>query len=65
MLRERFAWPPPDFSPLANLGSSSQRKLDNQPAPPIRVATWLNTKPIDLDALRGKVVLVKFGHRRL
>ena len=48
MLREKFHWPPPDFSPLASLRSDSERKLDGRPAPPLRIATWLNTDPIDL-----------------
>ena len=43
------------------LESNSKRKLEDQPAPPLRVATWLNAKPVDLAALRGKVVLVEFG----
>ena len=64
MLKEKFGWPPPDFSPLRNLRSDSERKLDGQPAPPLRIATWLNTDPIDLAALRGKVVLVEFGDIR-
>jgi Carboxypeptidase regulatory-like domain/AhpC/TSA family len=61
MLREKFGWPKPDFSPLRTLGSSSERNLDGQPAPPLRIASWLNSKPIDLAAFRGKVVLVEFG----
>ena len=61
MLKEKFGWPPPDFSPLANVWTHSQRKLDDQPAPPLRIATWLNAKPVDLASLRGKVVLVEFG----
>jgi hypothetical protein len=62
MLREKFGWPPPDFSPLRTLSSGSERKLDGQPAPPLHIASWLNTKPMDLAALRGKVVLVEFGN---
>ena len=42
------------------LWSHSERKLEDQPAPPLRIATWLNAKPVDLAALRGKVVLVEF-----
>ncbi|MGO9916722.1 MAG: carboxypeptidase regulatory-like domain-containing protein [Isosphaeraceae bacterium] len=61
MLRQKFGWPKPDFSRLRSLGSSSKRNLDGQPAPPIRVAKWLSTKPMDLASLRGKVVLVEFG----
>ncbi len=64
MLREKFGWPPPDFSPLTTLGSRSERKLDGQTAPPLRIASWLNTEPMDLAALRGKVVLVEFGDIR-
>ena len=61
MLREQFGWPPQDFSPLAGLGSFSMRDPDGQPAPPLRIASSLNTKPIDVAALKGKVVLVEFG----
>jgi hypothetical protein len=61
MLRERFGWPPPDFSPLGEIGSYSERKIDGQPAPPLRIATWLNARPMDLATLRGKVVLIEFG----
>jgi peroxiredoxin len=60
MLRDKFAWPPPDFSPLKELGSPSETKLDGKDAPPLRVATWLNSKPLELGALRGKVVLLEF-----
>jgi thiol-disulfide isomerase/thioredoxin len=60
MLRAKFGWPPPDLSPLKNLGSPSEKKLDGKDAPPLRVATWLNSKPVDLGALRGKVVLLEF-----
>jgi Carboxypeptidase regulatory-like domain len=61
MLREKYGWPPPDFSPLRNLGSYSERRLDGQPAPALRIARWLNSSPIDLASLKGKVVLVEFG----
>jgi peroxiredoxin len=64
MLGEKFGWPLRDFSPLTTLGSRSERKLDGQTAPRLRIASWLNTKPMDLAALRGKVVLVKFGNIR-
>jgi peroxiredoxin len=60
MLRDKFAWPPPDFSPLKDLGSPSETKLDAREAPRLQVATWLNSKPLDLSALRGKVVLLEF-----
>ena len=30
MLQEKFAWPPPDLSPLANLVSPSEKKLDGK-----------------------------------
>ena len=62
MLREKYHWPPPDFTALKNFSSASQRKLDGQPAPPLRIASWLNSEPMDLAALRGKVVLVEFGN---
>ena len=59
MLREKFGWPPPDFSPLATLGSPSKNTLDEKTAPPLQVASWLNSKPLDL-VRRGKVVLLEF-----
>jgi hypothetical protein len=60
LLREKFAWPKPDLSPLKNLGTPTEKKLDDQQAPPLRVAKWLNSQPLELDALRGKVVLLEF-----
>jgi peroxiredoxin len=60
MLREKYDWPKCDLSPLRNLGSPSDKKRDNQPAPPLHVARWLNSQPRDLAALRGKVVLLEF-----
>ncbi len=60
MLREKYHWPTPDFSPLRDLQSPRDKKLDGAAAPPLRVATWLNSKPIDLAAMRGKVVLLEF-----
>ncbi len=61
LLRTKFDWPQPDFSPLTTLGSLSSRMLDGQPAPPLRIGSWLNVKPMDLTSLRGKVVLIEFG----
>jgi beta-lactamase regulating signal transducer with metallopeptidase domain len=60
MFREKYHWPPPDFSRLKNLGSPSEKKLEGAVAPPLRVASWLNAKPLDLATLRGKVVLLEF-----
>jgi beta-lactamase regulating signal transducer with metallopeptidase domain len=60
LLRERYNWPKPNLLPLKELASSSEMKLDDQPAPPLRVATWLDSQPRDLAALRGKVVLLEF-----
>ena len=60
MLREKYDWPKLDLSPLENLGSPSDKKLENQPAIPLHVARWLNSQPRDLAALRGKVVLLEF-----
>ena len=60
MLREKFGWPKPDLSPLRNLGTPTDKKIDEQPASPLRVAKWLNSQPLELAALRGKVVLLEF-----
>ena len=60
MLREKFGWPKPDLSPLKNLGTPSDKKIVDQPAAPLRVAKWLNSQPLELAALRGKVVLLEF-----
>src|SRR6185295_9780192 len=34
--------------------------IDDQPASPLKVANWLNSQPLELAALRGKVVLLEF-----
>ena len=60
MLREKFGWPKPDLSPLRNLGTPTDKKIDGQPASPLAVAKWLNSQPLELAALRGKVVLLEF-----
>ena len=60
MLREKYDWPKCDLSPLRNLSSPSDKKLENRPAPPLHVARWLNSQPRDLAALRGRVVLLEF-----
>jgi beta-lactamase regulating signal transducer with metallopeptidase domain len=60
MLREKFGWPKPDLSPLRNLGTPTDKKIDGQPASPLRVVKWLNSQPLELAALRGKVVLLEF-----
>lgn len=60
MLHDKYHWPPPDFSPLKDLQSPRETKLEGVAAPPLRVATWLNSSPVDLAALRGKVVLLEF-----
>lgn len=44
---------------LAGTGRSAATQL-NTPAPQITAQTWLNSQPLDWDALRGKVVLVEF-----
>ena len=62
MLREKFGWPPPDFSSLRSLGSASEKDLKGQPAPPLRIAGWLNSGADR--SRRGKVVLVEFGDFR-
>ncbi len=58
LLRERFDWPKSDLSPLARLGSPA--KFEGHAAPPISAVTWLNSKPLDLSKLKGKVLLVEF-----
>ncbi len=60
MLREKYDWPKLDLLPLENLGSPSANKLENQPAPRLHIARWLNDQPRDLATLRGKVVLLEF-----
>ena len=32
MLREKFGWPKPDLSPLKNLGTPNEKKLDDEQA---------------------------------
>jgi peroxiredoxin len=60
MLKEKFGWPKSDFSALGTLGSSPEQNFHGQPAPPLRIARWINSQPIELASLRGKVVLVVF-----
>jgi thiol-disulfide isomerase/thioredoxin len=45
---------------LQHLGSDNASKLDGKDAPPLRVARWINSGPLDWQRLRGKVVLVEF-----
>ncbi len=69
MLREKFGWPQPDLSSLKNLITPTDKKIDEQPAPALRVVKWLNSEPLELAVLRGKVVLLEFWnmpyHREL
>lgn len=41
-------------------GAHIRRSLVGRPAPDLAIATWLNTQPLELKALRGKVVLLHF-----
>jgi beta-lactamase regulating signal transducer with metallopeptidase domain len=57
LLRERFDWSKVDLSPL--------KTLDLPPAfqgvlTPISALTWINSEPIELARLQGKVVLLVF-----
>ncbi len=60
MLREKFGWPKPDLSPLEHLGTPTDKNFDGQPASPLGAMRWLNSQPLELAALRGKVVLLEF-----
>ncbi len=60
MLREKFDWPKPDLSPLALLSAVSDEKIANKPAPAIRIESWINSQPVDLAKLRGKIVVLHF-----
>ncbi len=35
-------------------------KMQGKPAPPLTVTNWLNSKPLKLDELKGKVVVLEF-----
>ena len=41
-------------------GKPVREKARREGAPPLQVATWLNSKPLDLGVLRGKVILLEF-----
>jgi|GEM_PF-2383996 len=58
LLRERFDWPPPDFSELRNVVSHCDGKIEGRPAPPVEASAWINSGPIDWAQERGKVVLI-------
>ena len=58
LLRERFDWPKSDLSPLGSLGSPA--RFEGQAAPPISAAAWINSKPLEIAKLKGKVVLLEF-----
>ena len=36
------------------------QELVGVPAPPLRLPLWLNSPPLEMDALRGKVVLIRW-----
>jgi uncharacterized GH25 family protein len=59
MLRDKFGWPKPDLSPLGSLGTPADPKIVGQSAAPLTVAKWLNSPPLELTGLRGKVVLLE------
>ncbi|QEH38509.1 thiol-disulfide oxidoreductase [Aquisphaera giovannonii] len=61
MLRDKYGWPKPNLSWLTFLGSGSEKKLDGEPAPPLRIKEWVTGGPMDLTSLRGKVTLIEFG----
>jgi beta-lactamase regulating signal transducer with metallopeptidase domain len=58
LLRDQFDWPKVDLQPLQDLASTA--KPEGKPAPPITAAAWINSEPIDLARLKGKVVLIEF-----
>jgi peroxiredoxin len=59
LLRERFGWPRIDLAPLKRLSTPAKRD-EGAAAPPISATVWLNSKPLDLAGLTGKVVLIEF-----
>ena len=59
LLRERFDWPKADLSPLKRLSTPAKRD-EGAAAPPIRATVWLNSRPLELGKLAGKVVLIEF-----
>ncbi|WP_406694466.1 carboxypeptidase regulatory-like domain-containing protein [Singulisphaera sp. Ch08] len=61
LLRDRFAWSPRDLSPLRQLVSHCDGKVEGQPVPPIEASLWINSGPVDWGQLRGKVALIDFS----
>ncbi len=54
---------PPAITPTEVTMPKPQAKIDEsqfKKAPPLFSATWINSQPLTLDALRGKVVVVDF-----
>jgi len=45
---------------LAALPRYQDKQNINQPAPEIKASTWLNSQPLSLQTLKGKVVMVEF-----
>jgi peroxiredoxin len=64
-LAQERSWPPSDFTPLAQMDCYGEKAVDSVAAPPLEVAKWINSDPLDLKRLRGKVVLLHFFGGRL
>jgi Carboxypeptidase regulatory-like domain len=61
LLRDRFDWPKVDVSRLSELATYGTPEIIGRPAPPMEASLWINSEPLDLRKLRGKVVTATSG----
>ncbi len=64
VLLSRFDWPKTDLSPLGKLALAPAKPLDNPSPPPVRFASWVQTRFPHFAALTDKVVLLVFDDGR-
>jgi peroxiredoxin len=57
---QELDWPPVDFTPLAGMQCHDETAIDGVAAPPLDAAEWVNRDPVDLERLRGQVVVLHF-----
>jgi beta-lactamase regulating signal transducer with metallopeptidase domain len=60
LVQARFGWPPTDLRRLVEMGSDVDSAVDGQPAPALAVDEWIQAGPVEIERLRGKVVLLYF-----
>ncbi|MHC5541165.1 carboxypeptidase regulatory-like domain-containing protein, partial [Singulisphaera rosea] len=60
LLLGHYDWPRTDLTPLQQVASHGGEAVEGKEAPPVEAARWINEGPVDLERLRGKVVLLNF-----